>query len=96
MIHFANTLGDAQKLMWALIAFCVHIKLSSNSSKIDMKSQNKDKPCIMYNYEPLETIYSFKYLCLEVSSNYNWNECATPCLETRKTTYYAIGNTYNH
>ena len=98
-ILFANTLGDAQKLMWALVKFCMHMKLSFNNSKraiLLVKSQNKNKQCIMYNNEPLETIYSFKYLCLEVSSNYKWNEYATCCLETGKTTYYAIENTCNH
>ena len=33
VVLFANTLGDAQKLMKALEIFCMHTKLSVNSSK---------------------------------------------------------------
>ena len=33
VVHLANTLGDAQKLMKALEIFCMHSKLSVNSSK---------------------------------------------------------------
>ena len=48
VVLFANTLGDTQKLMRALEEFCMHSKLSVNSSKTRsmlVKSQNKDKPC---------------------------------------------------
>ena len=51
VVFFANTLGDAQKLMKALENFCVHTKLSVNSSKTKImlvKSQKRDKPCIIY------------------------------------------------
>ena len=50
-VLLANTLGDAQKLMKALEFFCMHAKLSVNSSKtkiILVKSQKRDKPCIIY------------------------------------------------
>ena len=41
-----------------------------------VKSHKRDKPCIMYNNEPLECVESFKYISLEVPSNHRWNECA--------------------
>ena len=72
VVLFANTLGDAQKLMKALEKNCMHTKLSVNRSKTRImlvKSQKRDKPCIMYNIEPLECVESFKYLGLEVPSN---------------------------
>ena len=98
VVLFANTLGDAQKLMKALEKFCMHTKLSVNSSKTKImlvKSQKRDKPCIMYNNEPLECVESFKYLGLEVPSNHKWNECATRRLEAGKRAYYAFENTCN-
>ena len=76
----------------------MHTKLSVNSSKTKImlvKSQKRDKPCIMYNNEPLECVESFKYLGLEVPSNHRWNECATRRLEAGKRAYYAFENTCN-
>ena len=36
--------------------FCVHIKVGVSKTEIMIvKRQNKDKPCIMYNNEPLDT-----------------------------------------
>jgi hypothetical protein len=98
VMFLANTLGDAQKLMKTLEMFCVHTKLNVNSCKTKImlvKSQNKDKPCIMYKNEPLECVESFKYLGLEVPSNYRLNECATRHLEASKRAYYAFENTCN-
>ena len=45
VVFFANTLGDAQKLMKALEIFCMHTKLSVNISKTKImlvKSQKRD------------------------------------------------------
>ena len=69
VVLFANTLGDAQNIMKALENFCMHTTLSFNSSKTKImfvKTQKRDKPCIMYNNEPLECGESFTYLGLEV------------------------------
>ena len=82
VVHFCNySLGDAQKLMKALENISVLIKLSVNRSKtkimLVMNQSKKDKPCIMYNNDPLECVESFTYLGLEVPSNHRWNECAT-------------------
>ena len=58
----------------------MHRKLSVNSCKAKImlvKSQIKDKPCIMYNNEPLDTMERFKYLGLEIPSNHRWNECSS-------------------
>ena len=55
MVPCANTLGDVQKLTRALEEFCTHTKLTINRSKTNItfvKSQNKDKPHIMYNNKP--------------------------------------------
>ena len=63
VVLFANTLGDAQKLMKALEKFCIYTKLGVNSSKTKIllvKIQKRDKPCIIYNSEPLECVESFK------------------------------------
>ena len=76
----------------------MHTKLSVNSSKTKImlvKSQKRDKSCILYNNEPLEYVESFKYLGLEVPSNHRWNECATRRLEAGKRAYYAFENTCN-
>ena len=51
--------------MRALEEFYMHIELRVDNSKTNIKlvkSQNKDKPCIMYNNEPLEIVENFKYL----------------------------------
>ena len=96
IVFFANTSRDAPK---ALELFCMHTKLSVNSSQIKMmlvKNQKNDKPCIRYNNEPLKCVEWFKYLALEVPSNHRWNECATRYLEARKRAYYAFKNTCNH
>ena len=45
VVFFASTSGDAQKLMKASEKYCMHTKLSVNSSKI--KSQKKDKASTM-------------------------------------------------
>ena len=77
----------------------MHTKLNGNSSKTKImlvESQKRDKPCIVYNNEPLDCVESFKYLGLEVSSNHRWNECATRCLEAGKQAYYVFENTCNH
>ena len=45
--------------------FCIHTKLSVNSSKpkiMLMKNQKQDKPCIMCNNGPLDCVKSFKFL----------------------------------
>ena len=50
---FANTLGDAQKVMKTFQYFCLHTKLSVNKSRgkiMFVKSKTK-KPCIMYGNE---------------------------------------------
>ena len=75
VVLFANILGDAQKLMKALEKICMHTKLSVHSSKTKImlvKSQKRDKSCIMYNNEPLECMESFKYLGLEFPSSHRW------------------------
>ena len=77
----------------------MHTKLSVNSSKtkiMHVKSQKRDKSCIMYNNDPLECVESFTYLGLEVPSNHRWNECATRRLEVGKRAYYAFENTCNN
>ena len=59
VVLFANTLGDAQKLMKALEISCMHTKISGKISKtkiILLKKQKKDRPCIMYNNEPLDCV----------------------------------------
>ena len=64
----------------SLEEFCMHTMLSVNISKqIDMyvKSQNKDKPWIMYNDESLDIVDNFNYHSLKSSSNHRMNECAT-------------------
>ena len=85
--------------MKALEIFCMHTKFSVNISKTKImlvKSQKRDKLCIMYNNEPLDCVESFKYLGLQVPSNHRWNECATHRLEAGKRAYYAFENTLNH
>ena len=84
VLLFANTLGDAQNLMKAIKNFCMHTKLSVNSSKTKImlvKSQRKDESCIMYNSEALDCMESFKYF---FSSNHRWSECATRRSEAEK------------
>ncbi|MCO5608173.1 hypothetical protein L7F22_062379 [Adiantum nelumboides] len=69
----AHSLEDAQKLMIALENFCLHSGLIVNGSKTKVmvvKTLNKEKPCIVYNKEPLEVVESFKYLGVEVSANH--------------------------
>ena len=52
---FANSLQDAQKLNGILgILSYMTIALKQRLG------QNKDKPCIMYNNKPLETMENFK------------------------------------
>ena len=71
VVLFANTLGDAKKLMRVSKTFCMHTKFSVNSSKTKimlLKSQNKNKPCIMYNNDLLEIVEGFNCLGLEVPS----------------------------
>mgnify|MGYP000329522522 CR=1 FL=1 len=77
----------------------MHTKLSVNISKTKImlvKSQKIDKPCIIYNNEPLECVENFKYLGLEVPSNHRWNECAPRRVEVGKQAYYTFENTCNH
>ena len=99
IVHFANNIEDAQKLIRVLEKLCMHSGLSVNSSKSKImlkKLQNKEKPCKMYNNEPLESVESFKYLALEVPSNHRWNEtCVNRRFEVGKRAYYAFGNICN-
>ena len=72
-LFFANTLEDVQTLVKTLIFFYMRTKLSVNNSKttiILVKSQEKDKPCIMNNNEPLDCVENLKYVSLEVHSNH--------------------------
>ena len=84
--------------MKALEFFRMDTNLSVNSSKTNiMLVKSKKKPYIMYNNEPLKCVESFKYLGLDVCSNYRWNECVTHTrLEGGKRTYYAFENTCDH
>ena len=67
MLVFANTLGDAKKLKKELEEFCMHAKLSVNSSKTKiMLVKIQNNVCIIYNNESLESVESSKYLGLEV------------------------------
>ena len=96
VMPFVNTLGDAQKPLKSLENCCMHTKLSVNISKTKImvvKRQKSNKPCIIYNNEPLKCVESFKYLVLEVPSNYRWNECVTHRIEEGKRAYYAFENT---
>ena len=73
-------------------------KLSVDSSKTKImfvKSQKKDKPCIIYNDNLLECVESFKYLGLEVLSNHVERMCY-PLLGIGKRAYYTFENTCNH
>ena len=50
LLLYTNTLEDTQKLMRALEAFCMHIVLSLNGSKINimlLSSQNNDRTYII-------------------------------------------------
>ncbi|MCO5550705.1 hypothetical protein L7F22_004195 [Adiantum nelumboides] len=98
VVLLAHSLEDAQKLMIALENFCLHSGLIVNGSKTKVmlvKTLNKEKPCIVYNKEPLEVVESFKYLGLEVPANHKWKDCAMRCLEAEKRTYYAFENMCN-
>ena len=57
------------------------------------EKQKKDKPCIVYNNEPLGIVESLKYLGVEVASNHRWNECVACCVDARKGGYYAFNGT---
>ncbi|MCO5609736.1 hypothetical protein L7F22_063968 [Adiantum nelumboides] len=83
----AHSLEDAQKRMIALENFCLHSGLIVNGSKL-VKTLNKEKPCIVYNKEPLEVVESFKYLGLEVSTNHKWKDCAA--LGSRKESLFCL------
>ena len=64
---FAITLEDVQKHMRTLEEFCIHTKLSVNSSytkSMLVMRQIKDKQCIMYNHEQHETMESLNTLAL--------------------------------
>ena len=63
MVFFSNTLEDAQKVTRALDEFHWYTKFNVNDFKTNImlvKSQIKDKPCIMYNNEPLN-VWKAKY-----------------------------------
>ncbi|RYA37889.1 hypothetical protein DD603_24155, partial [Enterobacter cloacae complex sp. 2DZ2F2B] len=60
-----------------------------------VKTNHKEKPCIVYNNETLEVVESFKYLGLEVPSNHKWKDCAMRRLEAGKRAYYAFENMCN-
>ncbi|MCO5590830.1 hypothetical protein L7F22_044805 [Adiantum nelumboides] len=73
VVLLAHSLEDAQKLMIALKNFCLHSGLIVNGSKTKVmlvKTLNKEKPCIVYNKEPIEVVESFKYVGLEVLANH--------------------------
>ena len=79
-----NTLGDAQNIiMKTFEEFCMYTKFNVNRSRMQImlaKDQNKDKPCIVYNYEPLELWKNLNTLALKaprVPLNYKWNERVT-------------------
>ena len=77
----------------------MYTKLCVNNSKTKImlvKSQKKDKTCIMFNIKLLECVENFKYLGLEVPLNHRLNECAICRSETGKRAYYAFENTCNH
>ncbi|MCO5605801.1 hypothetical protein L7F22_059985 [Adiantum nelumboides] len=98
VVLLAHSLEDAQKLMIALENFCLHSGLIVNGFKTKVmlvKTLNKEKPCIVYNKEPLEVVESFKYLGLEVPANHKWKDCAMRRLEAGKRAYYAFENMCN-
>ncbi|MCO5560476.1 hypothetical protein L7F22_014091 [Adiantum nelumboides] len=98
VVLLAHSLEDAQKLMIALENFCLHSGLIVNGFKTKVmlvKTLNKEKPCIVYNKEPLEVVESFKYLGLEVLINHKWKDCAMRRLEVGKRAYYAFDNMCN-
>ncbi|MCO5548233.1 hypothetical protein L7F22_001690 [Adiantum nelumboides] len=98
VVLLAHSLEDAQKLMIALENFCLHSGLIVNASKTKVmlvKTLNKEKPCIVYNKEPLEVVESFKYLGLEVPANHKWKDCAMQRLEAGKRACYAFENMCN-
>ena len=95
VVLLAHTLEDAKKLMMVLENFCLHSGLIVNESKTKVmlvKTNHKEKPCIIYNNEVLEVVESFKYLGLEVPANHKWHECAMRHLEAGKKSYYAFEN----
>ncbi|MCO5593252.1 hypothetical protein L7F22_047259 [Adiantum nelumboides] len=72
VVLLVHSLEDAQKLMIALENFCLHSGLIVNGSKTKVmlvETLNKEKPCIVYDKEPLEVVESFKFLGLEVPAN---------------------------
>jgi len=98
VVLLAHTLEDAQKLMVVLVSFCLHSGLIVNESKTKVmlvKTNHKEKPCIVYNNETLEVVESFKYLGLEVPANHKWHECAMRLLEAGKRAYYELENMCN-
>ncbi|MCO5596586.1 hypothetical protein L7F22_050651 [Adiantum nelumboides] len=98
VVLLVHSLEDAQKLMIALENFCLHSGLIVNGSKTKVmlvKTLNKEKPCIVYNKEPLEVVESFKYLGLEVLANHKWKDCAMRRLEAKNKAYYAFENMCN-
>ena len=98
VVLMAHTLEDAQKLMNVLKRFCLRSGLVVNESKTKVmlvKTLKNEKPCIVYNNQPLEVIDSFKYLGLKVPSNHKWKGCAMQCLEAKNRAYYAFKNMCN-
>ncbi|MCO5576362.1 hypothetical protein L7F22_030172 [Adiantum nelumboides] len=77
VVLLVHSLEDAKKLMVALKSFCLHSGLIMNGSKtkvVLVKTLNKEKPCIVYNKEPLEVVESFKYLWGGTISKSTWKE----------------------
>ncbi|MCO5615003.1 hypothetical protein L7F22_069290 [Adiantum nelumboides] len=60
VVLLTHSLEDAQKLMIALKNFYLHN--GSKTKVMLVKTLNKEKPCIVYNKEPLEVVQSFKWL----------------------------------
>ena len=69
-VTLLQILSEMHKSLWehcksyASIQSWVSVSCSKTNI-ILVKSQNKDKSCIMYNNEPLKTMENFKYLGLE-------------------------------
>ena len=86
------------KILWMYWKTFVHIVTCIETPKMRVmlvKSQNTNKPCILYNNKPLEVVYSLKNLGHEIPSYHWWNECATHYLVVGKNLYNAFESIWN-
>ena len=96
VVLFAHDIIALQRLLDAIKTFCEATGLSVNVAKtkfmIVSTQKQKNQSMLSYQGQQIEQVNSFRYLGIDIPSNYAWGQCARHRIDAGHAKYYQFEN----